>query len=387
MQARRLFRLALPLWIAIGGLVWLLWAQTPAPSRAQSGGILVDKQLGRASNVVYVGEYITFTIRIRNESAFTVTVLPVTDQYNIAVLAYADASVPPEGVDTAAGQLDWADLTTAFGDLAPGQEIVLVVGFIAEHPAPAVVNYAAAHDALNSEGEVVGGEDESDANESVGGNAPVTKTLTAQAGMLVTFTVEVHNHGYTTMTEVLLADVYDPLSLAFAYAAPAPDQWDFNTGVLTWTDLTLYTGDIPAHGMVTVTTVFTTIGEIGAGTVNSASVVGAGDWYGNDVTGGAGEVPITIIDRPQQPTPTPQPTPYPTPQPQPTPWPTPQPQPTPTPYPTPTPLMILLPQTGSSAGGRGGAFWLGLAALSILAGVGFCARRQSVKSCPKKTSA
>ncbi|HNT75446.1 MAG TPA: LPXTG cell wall anchor domain-containing protein [Anaerolineae bacterium] len=363
MQGKRWFRLAAPLALTWLGLAMLLWIQMPAPSHAQSGGIVVDKRLGRTSNVVYVGEYLTFTIRIRNDSAFTVTVLPLTDQYNTGVLAYVDASVAPDSVDTGAGRIDWADLTNAFGDLPPGQEIVLVVGFIAEHPAPAVVNYAAAHDAINSNGEVVGGEDESDANESVGGSAPVTKTMTAQAGQLVTFTIEVHNNGYTTMTQVMLQDVYNPAKLQFFYAVPPPDHSDPPVGLLAWDDLTLYTGDIPAHGIVIVTTVFTVVGDITSGVVNSATVVAAGDWYGNDVTSGAGEVPITVIERPRQSTPQPQatPTPYVTAE--------------TTPFPTATPFLALLPETGEGDG-AGLLLWLALAVLTLAAGIGLFARRK-----------
>ncbi len=345
MKVARVGRLMLALAGAclVFAFAWL--ALRPTPSYAQSGAIYVDKQLGRASNVVYIGEYITFTIFIRNDSAFTITELPLTDDYNQAVLAYADASIAPDSVDAANGLIDWNDLTETVGDLPPGQAITVIVGFIAEHPSPSVVNAAAVHDAVNSNGDVVGGDDTSDNGESVGGSAPVTKTLVDQAGVLVTFTVEVWNHSYTTMTQALLEDTYDPTALVFFSADPPPDEQDLNAGVLRWLDLTLYTGDIPPFGVVTVTTVFTTIGNVGAGTSNQARIVSAGDWYGNDVAGGADQVPIVIIDRPGGPTP--QPTPPPTTPPQP-PQPTQQTQPTPeVAMATPAPVLPLLPQTGA----------------------------------------
>ncbi|MEJ5309768.1 MAG: hypothetical protein WHX52_08340 [Anaerolineae bacterium] len=348
MKAARVGRLLLALAGACLALTCVWLAQRPATSYAQQGGIYVDKQLGRASNVIYIGEYITFTIYIRNDSAFTVTVLPLADQYNQAVLAYADASIAPDTVDPANGRIDWNDLTESVGDLPPGQAIVVVVGFIAEHPSPSVVNAAQVHDAINSNGDVVGGDDSSDENESVGGSAPVTKTLMEQAGVLVTFTIEVWNHSYATMTMAVLEDTYDPTALAFFSADPPPDEWDFNTGWLRWPDLTLHTGDIPPFGVVTVTTVFTTIGNIGAATANQAGIVAAGDWYGNDVTGGADKVPIVIIDRPGGPTPPPPTSPPPTAPPQPPQ----QPQPTPTLEiftVTPTPVLVLLPETGDAA--------------------------------------
>lgn len=378
MKAARVYRL---LWALMGAGLALLcvWAaQRPATSYAQTGGIYVDKQLGRASNLVYVGEYITFTVYIRNDSAFTVTVLPLVDHYNQAVLAYADASIAPDTVDSAAGRIDWNDLTETVGDLSPGQEIVVVVGFIAEHPSPSVVNRAAVHDALNSEGEVVGGDDVSDDNESVGGSAPVTKTLIGQVGVVVTFTIEVWNRSYTTMTQATLVDNYDPTALAFFYGDPPPDEWDLNVGRLSWPDLTIHTGAIPPFGVVSVTLVFTTIGDIGAGTVNEARIAAAGDWYGNDVAGGADQVPIVIIARPGGPTPAP------TIQPQPT---TPAPQPT-TPQPaqpnpvvptaeaeaaTASAMLVLLPATG--ARDAPGLLWLGV--LGLWLGGYALARRKS----------
>jgi len=345
--------------------VWL--AQRPAMSYAQEGAIYVDKQLGRVSNVVYIGEYLTFTIYIRNDLAFTVTTLPLTDDYNGAVLAYVDASIAPDSVDEGEGLINWNDLTDSVGDLPPGQAITVIVGFIAEHPSPSVVNAAEVHDAINSEGEVVGGDDNSDEGESVGGSAPVTKTLVEQAGVLVTFTVEVWNHGHTTMTQALLEDTYDPTALAFFDADPPPDEWDLNVGLLRWTDLTSYTGDIPPFGVVTVTTVFTTIGDIGAGTANEARIVAAGDWYGNDVTGGGDQVPIVIIDRPGGPTPTPSPPPT-SPPPTAPPQPPQQPQPTPTPEiatATPVPIVPLLPETGVG-GVLGGLFlFVGMGVLLV----------------------
>lgn len=363
MRAARVGQLMLALAGACIALACVWLAQRPATSYAQEGTIYVDKQLGRSSNVIYIGEYITFTIYIRNDSAFTITVLPLMDQYNQAVLAYADASIAPDSVDPANGRIDWNDLTESVGDLPPGQALVVVVGFIAEHPSPSVVNAAEVHDAVNSNGEVVGGDDSSDENESVGGSAPVTKTLMVQAGVLVTFTVEVWNHSYTTMTMALLEDTYDPTALAFFSADPPPDEWDFNIGLLRWPDLTLHTGDIPPFGVVTVTTVFTTIGNIGAGTANQASIVAAGDWYGNDVAGGADQVPIVIIARPGGPTPVPPTSPPPTTPPQPPQ----QPQPTPTleiATATPIPVVPLLPQTGNGDV-VGGLLFLGMGVLLV----------------------
>ena len=271
------------------------------PALAQGGTVVVDKQLGRTSNVVYVGEYLTFTIRVENQAAFTVTQLPLTDDYNEAVLGFVDANPAPDTVDAGAGQIDWNDITTFFGDLAPGQVVTVVVGFIAEHPEPSVVNYAEAHDVISSGGPLQGSGDDSDESESVGGSAPLEKRIaegvTPTVGLPITFNITITNDGYTTMTVVPLIEDYDPAFIEFSYAEPPPDFVDAVTGVLTWTDITSWTGDIPAFGTIDVTVTFTALQSI-VNTMNAASVQGARDWYDNDLAGGADDVPIVIIEGP-----------------------------------------------------------------------------------------
>lgn len=260
--------------------------------------IFVDKQLGRSDPLVHVGEYLTFTILIDNSTSFTVTTLPLSDTFNTDVLAYVDAVPPPDSVDEGAGRLDWNDLTTFFGDLAPGQQVTVVVGFIAEHPAPAVVNAAEVHDAAGSGGQVGGNNDSSGDGESVGGSSPVDKSLIGdiipQVGQPLTFTIVITNNGFTTMTVVPLVEDYDPAFLQFSYAIPQPDVVDEVSGELMWSDLTVWSGDIPAHQAITVTAVFTPLAPIDV-TSNSASVSGASDWYGNEMGAGGDQVPITII--------------------------------------------------------------------------------------------
>ncbi|MFL7792429.1 MAG: hypothetical protein AB8I69_09840 [Anaerolineae bacterium] len=334
---------------------------------AQSGDIYVDKQLGRPSPVVYVGEYLTFTIFIRNDSTFTVTTLPLSDTYNTTVLGFADATPPPDGANEGAGRLDWNDLTNYFGDLPPGASIVVVVGFIAEHPQPSVVNAAEVHDALGTGGALSGTNSTLTNTTSVGGSSPVEKDLLEglipQVGLPLTFTITITNNGFTTMTVVPLIDTYNPTWMAFSYAVPAPDIVDEVNGELTWLDLTNWAGDIPAHGTVTVTTVFTAL--ISGDAVNSAEVSGASDWYENELTGGSDLVPITIIEGPPTPTPTTAPTSVPaTRQPAPTSAPSAS---TATPGATPTNTPIpLLPQTGDQSTKRGpGNASAGLLVLSI----------------------
>ena len=74
-------KLIVSLVLATVALVALVLMVSSRSASAQPGGdIYVDKQLGRPSPVVYVGEYLTFTIFIRNDSPFTVTTLPLSTE-------------------------------------------------------------------------------------------------------------------------------------------------------------------------------------------------------------------------------------------------------------------------------------------------------------------
>lgn len=309
MNLRRFPHLAGSVAIAVGLISLLSFLFATAVAQAQiTNQIVVDKQLGRTNSVVHVGEYLTFTIRIENQSQFTVTTLPLSDDFNNAVLAYADAIPAPDSVDPPNGQLEWNDLTTYFGDLPPGEVVTVTVGFIAEHPSPAVVNYAEVHDAIGDGGDVPGGGDTSDDGESIGGASPVDKKLVGgvipQVGMPLTFTISITNDGYTTMTVVPLLEDYDPDFLQFSHAQPQPDTIDEVSGELNWSDLTVSFGDVGPQQVILITAVFTALAPIDL-TSNIAAVSNAQDWYGNDVTAGADQVPITIIGSGQQQTPTP----------------------------------------------------------------------------------
>ncbi|MCP5097368.1 MAG: hypothetical protein GY943_17625, partial [Chloroflexi bacterium] len=294
-----------------------IFSPTLQTVQAQGGDIIVDKQLQNASPVVRVGENLTFTIRIENNSTFTVTTLPLSDTFNTAVLGYIGATPNHDTFDPATGRLDWTDLTTYFGDLTPGQQVTVVVTFVAEHPDTAVVNRAATHDVISSGGSLGNADDSDQVDESIGGSTPLEKLLAAgitpTAGMPLTFTISITNDGAITTTLLPLTENYDPTAIQFNYAVPSPDFVDAMTGVLTWTDLTTWFGDLPAFGTVDVTVVFTALLST-INTVNEASINGAVDWFGNDLTGGADDVPITIIDAPSA-TATPAPNPTNTPRP------------------------------------------------------------------------
>ena len=89
---------------------------------------------------------------------------------------------------------------------------------------------------------------------------------------------------------------------------PQPDVVDEVNGELIWSDLTLWLGDLPAHGSAQITVVFIALAEIDL-TTNAVSVSEGQDWYGNEMGAGADQVPITIVDGGTQVTATPAGTP------------------------------------------------------------------------------
>lgn len=321
-----------------------IFSQSAQTVQAQTDDIIVDKQLQRADPVVRVGETLTFTIRIENQSNFTVTTLPLSDTFNMDVLGYVNAIPAPDFVTTTIGRLDWTDLTSFFGDLPPGEVVTVVTEFIAEHPATAIVNQAEVHDARWEDGDLNGGDDSDSSGEAVGGSLPLEKRInegiTPTAGFPITFTISITNDGAVTVTVLPLTENYDPAIIQYSSAEPPPDLVDEITGVLTWTDLTTSFGDIPAFGTISVSVAFTALVST-FDSINEASISGAVDWYNNDLAGGADEVPITIIDD-STPTATPMPNPTNTPQPG-------APAPTSTPTPTATATAVpaaALPETG-----------------------------------------
>lgn len=292
--------IGLSLSLLLAAMLSLLFMQRLA--LAQGGGdISLKKTLNKTDNVVRVGEVLSFTIALTNNSSFTLTSVTVVDNYDNSVLAFAGASPPPDGHNPASGVITWSNVATApfpLANLTPGQSVTITVVFTAEHPKPAVVNRARAQDLVSSAGAISQTAETSRTQEAVGGAAPVVKALfpanaAPQAGLPVTFTQRITNDGAAVMTRLPLTDTYDPAFLQFISAIPTPTIIS-PPGLLVWPDLTDNFGDIPPFGTVVVTTVFTATTEV-LTTVNRASTEGARDEYDNDLTAGEAEVPIIII--------------------------------------------------------------------------------------------
>ncbi len=370
----------------------------------------ISKRL-QGSDVIQVGQELTFTIRITNTGTVSITTLPLIDEYESSILQLERTDplsstniVTPE---TGGGLITWSDLTTdtVFGPLNPGQSIVITTVFRAIAPRVATVNRARIGAAVGFGGQQYAGDGRSSSGDAIGGQVIVRKEVltgtVAASGLPLTFTITISNDGAADLTRIPLRDTFDPTYLAFASAIPTPtitSTSSITESVLEWDDV------LPGLGLtrlrpgevITVTTVFTALRPVDAAFVNRAEAVGVRDEFDDEVQAPRqAEVPIRIIPGPADATRTPTPTATPTlappeePQPRPTDVPT-TPTATPTLTPTPTveaptvtatpeaagvvatptvPAPATLPRTGGSESMR----WL-LAAMALAIGAALALR-------------
>jgi hypothetical protein len=303
LSSRGILKLTRPLLAALAALLIGAAALYLPLSRAQAQGVItVHKTLANHGPVVRVGERLTFTIHITNDSVFTLTTLPLSDTYRADILALASSDLNgaplPSDSQAANGNfitLFWDDLT----DMPPGQAITVTMVFTAEHPGTAVVNAAEVHDAEDNAGHTGLRGNSQEQNDAIGGAAPLDKRLmpitsTPFIGMLIGFTITITNDGAAHLTQLPLRDIYDPAALHFSYAIPPPDEVNAAAGELRWYDLTTYFGDLPGDAVIHVPVYFTVTQAIQTA-FNRAEVEAVIDEYSNTLAAGADEVPITVI--------------------------------------------------------------------------------------------
>lgn len=304
------------------GLLYTFGLQSATSVQAQGQLRLAITKTLQGSNVVQVGQYLTFTIRITNTGTLTVTRLPLVDNYESSILRL-DSTNPLSSTNivtpaTGGGLITWADLTSTFGPLSPGASITVITRFRAIAPKPATVNAAHIQDAVGSDGsKFSSGQAQRDSN-AVGGQAPLRKMLdpnsVPRGGMPLTFTIAISNDGAADIIKLPLHDTYQQAYLQFWKAIPPPTSINTTTstisGELTWDDV------LPGLGRtrlrpgetITVTTVYTALRSI-VGSVNRASVSGAQDEFNNTLAARETEVPIRILPGPGEATATPRPRP------------------------------------------------------------------------------
>jgi len=375
-----------------------------APS-AQTGTLSMEisKRL-QGSDVIQVGQELTFTIRITNTGTISITTLPLIDEYESSILQL-ERTIPLSSTNivtpaTGGGLITWSDLTTdtVFGPLNPGQSIEIITVFRAIAPRVATVNRARIGAAVGFGGQEYAGDGRSSTGDAIGGQVIVRKELVtdtvAASGLPLTFTITISNDGAADLTRIPLRDTFDLTYLQFASAIPTPTLTSTSTiteGVLEWDNVLTGLGltRLRPGEIITVTTVFTALRSVEAAFINRAEASGVRDEFDDEVQAPRqAEVPIRIIPGPAEATPTSTPTPTSVPREEPQPRDTPVPAtPTATPTPTaentatPTPETagvaatptVAAPATLPRTGGSDHLLWAVIAAL-LLAGAALALR-------------
>lgn len=263
-------------------------AATPAAAPAQTVRLEISKGLV-GSDVVQVGQYLTFTIQITNSGSAVVTDLPLVDEFDPAVLQPAAGRTTPPPTSSGPGVLRWADLTDSFGDLDPGRSVTVTAVFRAVRIVDEVINRARVESGLGTGGGG-GAPVEDEAGGAVeGGSVTVTKALVEGFINLdtpvISFTLSLRNDGYTDIVRAPLVDTYRTDLLRFVGASVPPDAHDPATGELRWDDLLAGLGVARLRPQETVsfTTAFSVTGPIEDAVVNSFNAVDVVDEFGNQV--------------------------------------------------------------------------------------------------------
>ena len=93
-----------------------------------AGGKLEISKTLTTPGPFYVGQTVDFSIRVTNTGKTTITELPLQDLYDPTTLGYLGAT-PASDDNHDDGIIDWGDLTTSLGDLAPGNSLTVAVRF------------------------------------------------------------------------------------------------------------------------------------------------------------------------------------------------------------------------------------------------------------------
>jgi LPXTG-motif cell wall-anchored protein len=270
-------------------------AEAPSPTLAVAQQPLIALDIRKTllgSDIVQVGQLLTFTVRITNTGTVTITTLPLVDEYEPTILQPVPSLTqpPPATTDTAAGVLRWPDLTESFGrDLAPGQSVTVVTVFRAIRIDDEVINRARVEAAIGSGGETGGGARGEDRGVVEGGRVTVMKTLADQTvradAPVVTFTLTLRNDGFAALVRAPVRDVFRSDLLRFRSSSPPPTSFDPATGALSWDDAIAAVGRsrlLPGE-TITITSVFALLGPVEDVVVNRGAAVDVRDEFGNAV--------------------------------------------------------------------------------------------------------
>ncbi len=203
-----------------------------------------------ASGLAHVGDQVTFQIQIKNTGNTNLTFVPLEDTYETAYLSYLGSATPPTDDNHDDSVLNWSDITTFLGDLAPNDIKTVTVSFEAKAGTQSLSgdvteNTATVSGATDQNGNTAPDDSDSDVVEISNPSIAISKVRSVPAspddivtvGETVRFTIVVTNTGDTVLNTVTLTDVYSStyLSSPNVVSGPSPDV--STAGQLKWNNI------------------------------------------------------------------------------------------------------------------------------------------------------
>ncbi|MDZ4169953.1 MAG: sortase, partial [Coriobacteriia bacterium] len=238
-----------------------------------SPGLTVTKTIADGQRTsVLVGEPVNYDIVVTNSGDTTLAAVPLVDTFP-AQLTYTGASIAPSLVTNnpgGGGTIRFDDLTTSFGDLAPGQSVTITVRFVAASMAASVTNIATVDGATDVAGRPVPPATDDERLVAVTGRPMPTLNKTANPpaetilmpGDTIRYTLSFANTTTVDMTNVVITDI---IPVEVQYLAGTLGMTYLGAPV-SLTDAT----DADA-GSVSGSTVRVNVGTVRAGTAGSVT--------------------------------------------------------------------------------------------------------------------
>lgn len=264
----------------------LQWLAETFQMVAACPNVQVTKTLvSPASGLAHVGDTITFQIAITNTGNTRLDQVPLADTFDSTYLTFSSASLTPDS--TGSGTLTWNDVTTALGDINPGNSVTITVNFTAaagtqSEPGDVTTNTATVSGAQDQNNNTAPDDSDSASVEISNPSLDVEKERITPAppdhyviiGETVAYTITIRNTGDTALNTVTVTDTFETTYLDYDSATPTPDTVDESNGKLIWNDLTGGGSLAPGASTVITVTFKATATTGGQKTHNRADVVG-----------------------------------------------------------------------------------------------------------------
>ena len=282
-------------WLAVqvrSGTAQIHWLAETLQMEAACPKLQVAKTLSSpTSGLAHVNDPVSFDITITNTGNTALVSVPVTDTFNSTYLSFTSANVSPD--HTATGSVAWDDITTALGDLNPGDSKTIHITFQAltgtQSLSGDVTTNTATVSGARDQNNKTAPDDSDDADVEISNPSfTIEKTRLSPAapddvvtvGENVVYQIVIQNTGDTALTTVPLQDTFDGTKLSFVSASldGTPTTPDAQTSSsLTWNDLTGAGVLAPAGSLTLRVTLRADASTGGASTTNTAIANGVTD--------------------------------------------------------------------------------------------------------------